>query len=163
MEAGWWGDLVALQGLRWLQRTAHLPFHLETDMQIKCGLCQAPGMPLPRPGPSPSQPTSTSSLQTPFSSGADLTPRTAPQVQERSGTVAPHDRWTEGNLKIYWRPHGSVKYTTLPLQPNSGSCQGDGRLHRPPLQYLGVCPSPLILMPENWHPEFRAVAARPPA
>lgn len=43
----------------------------------------------------------TSRLQIPFYSGANLTPRTAPQVQERSGTVAPHDRWTEGNLKIY--------------------------------------------------------------
>lgn len=63
-EAGWCGDsssvpwegLGALQGLRWPQRTAHLPFYLETVMQIKCGLCQVPGMPLPHPGPLPSQP-----------------------------------------------------------------------------------------------------------
>lgn len=55
--------LVALQGLRWPQRTANLPFHLETVMQIKCPLCQAPGMPRPLPGPSPSQPAANLHLQ----------------------------------------------------------------------------------------------------
>lgn len=113
-------DLVALQGLRWPQRTAHLAFHLETVMQIKYGLCQVPGMPLPRPGPSPPQPAATLHLQ--FTNSlllwSHLTPRTAPQVQERSETVAPCDRWAEGNLKISWRPHGSVKYTaSAPSSP----------------------------------------------
>lgn len=109
-------DLVALQGLRWPQRTAHL----ETVMQIKCGLCQVPGMPLPRPCPSPSQPAASLHLQ--FTNSlllwSYLTPRTAPQVQERSETVAPRDRWAEGNLKISWRPHVSVKYTaSAPSSP----------------------------------------------
>lgn len=124
-------DLVALQGLRWPLRTAHLPFNLETVVQIECGLCQAPGTPLPLPGPSPSQPAAhlhtQGRLQTPFSSGANLTPRTAPQVQERTGTVAPRDRWTEGNLPE--TPRLCEMHRRSSIQPNSGSCQADGRLH----------------------------------
>lgn len=86
---------MALQGLRWPQRTAHLLFHLETVMQIKCDLCQVPGMPLPHPGPSPSQPAA--NLHLPFTNSLLLcsqpdTPGLPLQVQERSGTVAPHDR-----------------------------------------------------------------------
>lgn len=92
----------------------------DSPPSIPLGDCHANQMwlvsgsrPLPRPGPSPSQPAANLHLQftNPLLLWSHLTPRTAPQVQERSGTFAPCDRWTEGNLKISWRPHGSVKYT----------------------------------------------------
>lgn len=148
--------LAGLQGLRWPQRTVHPPFHLETVMQIKCGLCQVPGMPLPFSSPSPPPPsllpTSTSSLQIPLYPGASLIPKTAPQVRERPGTVAPRDRWTQSNLNLLWRAHGSVNYT--PNSPKSW---------KQPRCWKAEPSSILTPMPENWHPEFRDVSASPPA
>lgn len=123
-EADWWGDSLSApwEGLGGPTR----PEMATEDSPLgdchanQMWLVSVPGMPLPRPGPSPSQPAASLHLQ--FTNSlllwGYLTPRTAPQVQERSETVAPRDRWAEGNLKISWRPHVSVKYTaSAPSSP----------------------------------------------
>lgn len=123
-EADWWGDSLSApwEGLGGPARPEMATE--DSPPSIPLGDCHANQMWLVsgsrHASSSPSQPAASLHLQ--FTNSlllwSYLTPRTAPQVQERSETVAPCDRWAEGNLKISWRPHGSVKYTaSAPSSP----------------------------------------------